>query len=321
MGNAVGVNVDSAEKYKAEKLDIYRKIKSGLAEVHAKLDKEQPDLSPLEFDQLCSEELAESLGVSEDLVKAIAFSKSPAKEAKAPTLDPPPTSDPPATDPPATDPPVSDPPVDRASPPLVSAPTLVDISSPGPSPPKDLTSSAPDLGASVARVSKLLKTSSDSRFHHFLVGTDGSDASFVAFEVGLSLRKAKGKFYALHIEDKAKNEYLPSKMKWAGILEAMEPRLAGSIPPQLYNLECIQKSPSQSTKTAFVQHVNSIDTPMYICLGWVGRKGPKDDPTVLGGVSDLFMRGCSHPVVICKRRPRDDVCGSSKSFVVCVDGG
>ena len=72
-------------------------------------------------------------------------------------------------------------------------------------------------------------------------------------------------------------------MKWGGIKEAVEPILTASIPPSHYSVEVIEKSPTQSTKQAFVKHINNIETPMYICLGWVGRKGPKDDPTVLGG--------------------------------------
>lgn len=36
MGNAA-LNGDAADKYKADKLDIYRQIKTGLAQVHAKV--------------------------------------------------------------------------------------------------------------------------------------------------------------------------------------------------------------------------------------------------------------------------------------------
>ena len=125
----------------------------------------------------------------------------------------------------------------------------------------------------------------------------------------------QGKFYLLHIEDLAKNEYLPTKLKWEAIRESAESYLAAYIPKQYYTMESVVKNPAESTKTTFVGRLNEIDTPMFVCLGWVGRKGPKDDPTVLGSVSDVAMRSCSHPVVVCKSVPPD----GPLSYAVCVD--
>ncbi|GMH81388.1 hypothetical protein TrVE_jg8743 [Triparma verrucosa] len=305
MGNAALVQDGSAAKYKESKMALYKDVKTKLKEVQERLEKEQPGLGPEEFDVICSEELANELGVSEDLVKAIAYSATPKKQSR-PAEFPKEGEEVPvegedkevsaiATVPPA---------------PLEPAPTLVDISSPGP-----VRSKTPEPEPDAELCAKLIKASSETRFHHFIVGMDGSAASMVAFKTALALRKAKGKFYALHVEDKGKNEYLPSNMKWGGIKDAIEPSLTGSIPPTLYSMECIQKSPSDTTKSTFVSHINGIDTPMYVCLGWVGRKGPKEDPTVLGSVSDVAMRSCSHPVIICKNAPE----AGAHSFVVCVD--
>ena len=167
-----------------------RAFVSLLTNLPSQLKEEQPDLSTEEFDKICSEELAGKLGVSEDLVKAIAFSKSPEKQARAPTM--PVSSSTPSAP--------SQPLEGRVSPPFVTAPTLVDISSPPPVAKKSAPADEEEGPPAADRVARLLKTSSESRFHHFLVGVDGSDASMVGFGAALALRKAKGKLYALHIE-------------------------------------------------------------------------------------------------------------------------
>lgn len=52
-------------------------------------------------------------------------------------------------------------------------------------------------------------------------------------------------------------------------------------------------------------------------VGFTGRKGPKEDPTILGSSADFSLRGARMPCCIVKRKvaPRE-----SHLFVVAVDG-
>ena len=115
------------------------------------------------------------------------------------------------------------------------------------------------------------------------------------------MRKAKGKIYVLHIEDEAKNSYLSPSMKWDGIRSKADSILCASIPPSCFSLSTIVKAPEETTKDSFCAHVNGISPAVFVCLGWHGRKGAKDDPTVLGSVADVALRSCVHPVIICKQ--------------------
>ena len=99
-----------------------------------------------------------------------------------------------------------------------------------------------------AKVMRLLRQTTASRFHHFVVGGDGSNASKAAFGTALALRKASGKFYVLHVEDTEKNKYLPNSMKWQAIREEAEVALAAKVPKDLYSMESIVKNPEESTK-------------------------------------------------------------------------
>ena len=157
-----------------------------------------------------------------------------------------------------------------------------------------------------------------SRVQNFLVGVDGSNASMVAFKLGLLMRKPKGKYLVAHIEDMTK-DYLPLNQRWEGIRNTCDSFLAPTIPLTHYNLENIPKHPLDTTKTSFVTYANNLDMPVYVCVGWVGRKGPKEDPTVLGSVTDVALRACHHPVIICKKIPEGDA-GTSHSYVVCCEG-
>ena len=163
----------------------------------------------------------------------------------------------------------------------------------------------------------LIKSLTQEVYHHFVVGMDGSAASQIPFQTALAMRKAKGKLYVLHIEDINKNKYLSNTEKWSSISETCESYLAPMIPRHCYSLNAIMKSPNESTKSAFVNHVNSVEQAVFVCLGWHGRKGVKEDPTVLGSVADVSMKSCAHPVIICKKVPDFE---KPQSYIICVDG-
>jgi hypothetical protein len=147
------------------------------------------------------------------------------------------------------------------------------------------------------RCGALIKSLTQEVYHHYVVGMDGSEVSMTAFKTALTLRKKKGKMYVLHVKDLTKNAKLPLNLRWEGISETTESFLAPTMPKSCYSLDAIVKTSEQSTKEVFVEHVNSIDQGVFVCLGWTGRKGLKDDPTVLGQVADVTMKTCQHPVM------------------------
>ena len=235
MGNSAAVDV------KKSKMEIYRALKSEIVQIQLKLEQEgkKESLSEEEFSQLAGEELASSLGVSEDLIRAITTSASPTKSSshKSPShfeaiKEPSPAVE--ASGLPAEAPTTAAPPAPEE---------LVNLASP----PRSITP-APLQSVDAERVMKLLRQATASRFHHFVVGGDGSEASGVAFDTALALRKAKGKFYVLHVEDTGKNEYLPGNMKWDAIREDAEVRLATKVPKEYFSMERIVKDPGESTR-------------------------------------------------------------------------
>lgn len=55
-------------------------------------------------------------------------------------------------------------------------------------------------------------------------------------------------------------------------------------------------------------------------LGCAGRKGPKDDPTVLGSTADYSMRGARCSSAIVKPKSAVPPRGTPVSYLACVDG-
>ena len=283
---------DPKDKFKAagNKVELYRLIKQEFQKIE---DKKKTDPKMSDFG--AAEEVATNLGLSEDLILAIFSPKSHPKISTVAIA--------------ATKAVV----VERKSPIFMDG---------ADAPPRSPRLASPVAALPIAplplseEAREKLKRIANCRFQNFLVGADGSANAKVAFETALALRKTKGKFFLLHIEDLSKT-YLPRAEKWEGICEAAEVQLVTRVPPSLYVLENIVKREDESTKTCFMNQANSIDLPLFVCVGWVGRKGPKSDPSVLGSVTDIALRTCVHPVIICKEAPKAE---EEHSYVVCVDG-
>lgn len=80
----------------------------------------------------------------------------------------------------------------------------------------------------------------------------------------------------------------------------------------------VRKPRGGDTKTALLTAVtsNALGADMLV-LGMVGRKGPKEDPTLLGQNADFCLRQSSIPLMIVKR---SDELPRPCTFVVAVDG-
>ena len=165
-----------------------------------------------------------------------------------------------------------------------------------------------------SRCGEIVEAMAINPYSNFIVGLDGSANSDLSFDIALALRKTKGHIVGFHIEDPFKTD-LPSKFKWSSIHSNADTKLV-CVPTKYARLETIIKSSGETTKEAFNKYVHSDSIEMfgYVCIGIAGRKGPKDDPTILGQVADLAMRSCSQPVIVC-REPINDI----RSYVVFVD--
>ena len=117
-----------------------------------------------------------------------------------------------------------------------------------------------------------METHSPSKQHNFLVATDGSDASHLAYEiVTTSLMKPTDFLTVAHVFDREKT-YLPFNMHAENIRQTYESLIIGYGSKAFLMWE--QKDPKLTTK----EHVNEMarrSKADIIVVGMHGRKGPK----------------------------------------------
>ena len=156
---------------------------------------------------------------------------------------------------------------------------------------------------------------------HFVVCVDGSDDSEVGFQNAHSLMKGGDKITLLHYADASK-EYLPENMKPKAIQEKFGNILLSSLPKDRYKVDIQQRPADKSAtwfKDAVCEYVKDCKAD-YLVVGFCGRKGPKEDPTVLGSNGDVALRqsGCSS--IITKKQwgaPKEK---TGRTFAVALDG-
>merc|ERR1711964_570449 len=81
------------------------------------------------------------------------------------------------------------------------------------------------------------------------------------------------------------------------VMEKFGNILTASLPAEQFELVYKEKAANETTKDAVCgwANSNSGDEPTILVTGFVGRKGFKDDPTVLGSVTDYSIRQFSGP--------------------------
>lgn len=163
----------------------------------------------------------------------------------------------------------------------------------------------------------------------FCIGVDGSEVAHLAFQTALRLRKKEDNMDVFHISDRNKT-YLPYDLEPDHIQDAYETLLVANVPADHRVVRVEEKKEGQSTKGAACEYVNGSDPkPDFLFVGCAGRKGPKEDPTILGTTADYSLRATHCSSVICKRladgfatRPLPAAGGGSRpnaTFLVCVD--
>lgn len=160
----------------------------------------------------------------------------------------------------------------------------------------------------------------------FLVCVDGSENSFEAIQTAVCLRKGGDRLKCIHINDPQKKD-LPRQLQPEAIKEAAAIQTVSAVPQDRYDFSILTKYGQLTTKDMLVNHVNAIafqDTksasahPKIVVSGFIGRKGPKEDPCVMGQTADATCRGVLFPSMIIKTPPKE--AGQPRHFAVAVDG-
>lgn len=143
--------------------------------------------------------------------------------------------------------------------------------------------------------------------NHFVIAVDGSEASHNAFLTAMRLRRGEDHIQVLHCfrEDQ---EGLPDAFKATSIKERYESDLVSSLPHRFFSIKLKPKIRDIETPKVVAHYVNkeaieetlvSPDTvPNFLVMGVVGRKGPKEDPTVLGRTAYESLQFSHIPVIL-----------------------
>ena len=143
--------------------------------------------------------------------------------------------------------------------------------------------------------------------HTFLFCTDGSDVADVALKSILHLRKKHDTLIVFHASkihsDSVKDS--PSKREH-GLKQRYEPQLIDMMPRNKYKFHFEERYNRTVLRTLqdylenAKNHRFEVMRPDFLVLGYVGRKGPKEQQTVLGSTADLALRSMPIPCIICK---------------------
>jgi nucleotide-binding universal stress UspA family protein len=167
----------------------------------------------------------------------------------------------------------------------------------------------------------------------YCIAVDGSELSLRTFHTAAALRNPGDPMTVLHIADDSK-DYLPYDLRPSSIREQYDVECVGRVsraapanrdtptsplqfPTSEYSIVVKSKHLGQTTREAVLAFVNDGDFDVF-CVGMVGRKGPKDDPTVLGSTSDYSLRGAHCTAVVVKGRGAE--VPKVSTFLVACDG-
>lgn len=118
-------------------------------------------------------------------------------------------------------------------------------------------------------------------------------------------------------------KFLPFDLTPLYIQRSYEAELS-IVPDALASFEAFEKGEGETTKSSICEYVNdAAHRPDFLVTGFVGRKGPKLNPTILGSSADYSLRSAHCTSIIIKPRYLDveSQCDRQKfSFICAVDG-
>eukprot|EP00344_Euplotes_crassus_P004962 CAMPEP_0196996028 /NCGR_PEP_ID=MMETSP1380-20130617/2017_1 /TAXON_ID=5936 /ORGANISM="Euplotes crassus, Strain CT5" /LENGTH=289 /DNA_ID=CAMNT_0042411875 /DNA_START=13 /DNA_END=882 /DNA_ORIENTATION=+ len=148
---------------------------------------------------------------------------------------------------------------------------------------------------------------------------DGSDICVSAFNtVFKNLRKSDDYTIITHVSNDSKT-YLDMKYKPDIIKQDYESWMIG-LHSSKWELVFHKKESGLTTQEQIVELSENYRSDILV-LGYHGRKGAKEDPTLLGSNVDLMAQNPVCPLLVIKREEnREDKENKGFRFVVCIDG-
>ena len=166
--------------------------------------------------------------------------------------------------------------------------------------------------AIVSQVSHRLMTSFSN---HFVVAVDGSEVSHMAFMATMRLRRGEDHIEILHCY-KRDQEGLPDSCKVMNIKERYETELVSTIPHRFFEVSMEPRLEGIEGPKMVAHYVNQQVTrdtllapdsvPNFLVMGVVGRKGPKEDPTILGKTAYDSLQFSHIPVILIRKPIPED---------------
>jgi nucleotide-binding universal stress UspA family protein len=155
---------------------------------------------------------------------------------------------------------------------------------------------------------------------HFMVATDGSRSSKDAFDlVFYDLMGPRDKISVLHLYNLQK-QYLPYQLRYDYIRQEYESKLISHLPQSRWELLFLPRTPHLSTCEQ-IQDNSQFYRASLLVVGFVGAKGPKENPVLMGSTVDHNLQYGNTPLLVVKLRAhRSDLRNGSYNWVVLVDG-
>ncbi|CAD8183220.1 unnamed protein product [Paramecium octaurelia] len=156
---------------------------------------------------------------------------------------------------------------------------------------------------------------------NIMVATDGSQASKQAFFQAVEFFEYKNIFNQIivaHVSDESKT-YLPFEFQSTTIYEDYKIELLSRYPEANYQLVFQEKAQGQENIRNQILTIAGDLNVSYLIVGFNGRKGVKQDVTILGQTVRNSVYNSKVPLIAVKKLYKRDETNGFK-FVVCIDG-
>ncbi|CAD8092797.1 unnamed protein product [Paramecium sonneborni] len=156
---------------------------------------------------------------------------------------------------------------------------------------------------------------------NIMVATDGSQASKQAFFQAVEFFEYKNifnKIIVAHVSDQSKT-YLPFEFQSTTIYEDYKIELLSRYPEANYQLVFQEKGQGQENVRDQILNIAGDLNVSYLIVGFNGRKGLKQDVTILGQTVRNSVYNSKVPLIAVKKLYKRDETNGFK-FVVCIDG-
>ncbi|CAD8078936.1 unnamed protein product [Paramecium primaurelia] len=161
----------------------------------------------------------------------------------------------------------------------------------------------------------------ESNKSNIMVATDGSQASKQAFFQAVEFFEYKNIFNQIivaHVSDESKT-YLPFEFQSTTIYEDYKIELLSRYPEANYQLIFQEKAQGQENIRNQILNIAGNLNVSYLIVGFNGRKGVKQDATILGQTVRNSVYNSKIPLIAVKKLYKRDETNGFK-FVVCIDG-